>query len=100
MGKSEVRAPAVFECVAPFTVWRDGIPVTYAAGHKVSENDPIRRSHRDAFAVVTARPVEQATAAPGELRPVSIPTEVQPVASVQPTIQAIEREERVNAQVR
>ncbi len=62
----------IYECVSPFAIWVNGVPVTYVPGpqSRVQEGDPILRTHGYAFAPVT---VEQATAAPGERRPVHIP---------------------------
>lgn len=49
-----------------------GAPITLIAGRTiVDDNDPIYRAHKDMFGPVQARRyrrVEQATAAPGEIR--------------------------------
>ena len=66
---------AVFACVEPFVIFRDGIPDVYAAGREVLGDDPILRTHGHAFVDVAAR-VEAATAAPGERRAVTIPDHV------------------------
>jgi hypothetical protein len=66
---------AVYECVAPFNVWDDGVPVIYAAGRKVYGDDPVLRTHGHAFVNVSDS-IEQATAAPGERRATRMPSGV------------------------
>ena len=71
------RVPAdrrqLFRCINPFSVFRDGIPVVYGGQDEVLEGDPILATHPQYFEPAAERllrrlPVEQATAAPGELR--------------------------------
>lgn len=61
-----------FQCVEPFAVVRNGVPEVYGADRLVLAGDPILRSHPSHFRPVADR-VEQATAAPGEVRPIVIP---------------------------
>lgn len=48
-------SPTVYEVIAPFAVYRNGSPVLYQAGRQVLGDDPILKTHRDAFTDVTAR---------------------------------------------
>lgn len=71
------RAPLdrrqLYRCIAPFSVFRGGIPVVFGGQDEVLEDDPILQTHAHHFEPAADRvtrrlPVEQATAAPGELR--------------------------------
>lgn len=72
-------------CTESFTIWRDGAPVAFVAGQLVEDKHPILKTHRHLFAEPEAasgqevarqlKPVEQATADPGELRTLTPPTE-------------------------
>lgn len=69
----------LYECVEPFTpATRKGeAPQVFGIGRKVFGDDPILRTHR-AFFVRAEDRVEQATAAPGERRNVTIPEPPEP----------------------
>jgi hypothetical protein len=63
----------IFRCVAPFAIYRNGVPVVFSDGYEVMGSDPILRTHREHFQpaverILRRQAVEQATAAPGELR--------------------------------
>jgi hypothetical protein len=71
-------ASATYRCISPFAVYRDGVPEVYATGEEVLEGDPVLKTHAAMFEPSSARlvrraPVEQATAAPGELRAPVVP---------------------------
>jgi hypothetical protein len=65
-------------CTESFTIWRDGAPVAFVNGQLVEDKHPILKTHKHLFAELEAsagqappaqlKPVEQATAAPGETR--------------------------------
>lgn len=66
-----------------FSVWVDGAPVVYAGGVLVADDDPILKTHGHLFADADTftRPrsgPEEATAAPGEQRVRTTPTEPPP----------------------
>lgn len=73
-------------CTESFTIWRDGAPVAFTAGQLVDDRHPILKSHKHLFGELeassghappsTLRPVEQATAAPGENRTLTPPAAV------------------------
>ncbi|MFF7067304.1 hypothetical protein [Streptomyces pseudovenezuelae] len=72
-------------CTESFTIWRDGAPVGFVAGQLVEDKHPILKTHGHLFAepVATAgqaaaplKPVEEATANPGEQRTLTPPTTV------------------------
>jgi hypothetical protein len=72
-------------CSESFTIWRDGAPVAFVAGQLVDDKHPILKTHGHLFAEpeataappappqVKARPAEQATNDPGELRTLTPP---------------------------
>jgi hypothetical protein len=70
-------------CTESFTIWRDGAPVAFAAGQLVDDKHPILKTHKHLFAEPEAstgqappaqlKPVEQATADPGEPRTLTPP---------------------------
>lgn len=67
--KSERR---IYAALAPFSTVIDGVPITFdETGPFVVEDDPVYRNNQDKFQPVEIREyrrVEQATAAPGEVR--------------------------------
>lgn len=79
---------AIKRCTEGFTIWdKSGAPVSFAAGQLVDEKHPILKTHRHLFddpatvarpapAELKAKPVEEATANPGEQRNLTPPTEV------------------------
>lgn len=78
---------AIKRCSESFTIWRDGAPVAFQAGQLVDEKHPILKTHGHLFAdpatvdssgpfELKAKPVEEATAAPGEQRALTPPTAV------------------------
>ncbi|MDH6435607.1 hypothetical protein M2158_004084 [Streptomyces sp. SAI-144] len=78
---------AIKRCSESFTIWRDGAPVAFVAGQLIDEKHPILKTHghlfddpatvpRPAPAELTATPVEEATANPGEQRNLTPPTAV------------------------
>lgn len=70
-------------CTESFTIWRDGAPVAFVVGQLVDDKHPILKTHKHLFAEPEAssgqappaqlRPVEQATADPGENRTLTPP---------------------------
>ena len=68
-------------CDMSFTIWRDGAPVAFVQGQLVDDKDPILKTHRHLFSEPSPapagpfvlRPVEQATAGPGEARTLTPP---------------------------
>lgn len=78
---------AIKRCNESFTIWRDGAPVAFAAGQLVDDKHPILKSHGHLFgdpetasrpapaAAMRAQAAEQTTAAPGELRTLTPPTQ-------------------------
>lgn len=65
----------VYRCIEPFVTFRGGVPLVFSDGEEVLDDDPILLSCGRNFEPVsdrvlrrTGRRVEQATAAPGELR--------------------------------
>lgn len=46
----------------------DGVPITLNAGVIRNADDPVAQKYKQFFKPMTSRPVEQATAAPGEKR--------------------------------
>jgi hypothetical protein len=70
-------------CTESFTIWRDGAPVAFVAGQLVEDKHPILKTHKHLFAEPEAsagqapptqlKPVEQATADPGEPRALTPP---------------------------
>jgi len=76
----------VQRCVQPFVIWPAGAPVAYTAGRLVEDSDPILKTHRHHFEAVeavarrntAAARVEAASAAPGELRSVTLPAQSGP----------------------
>lgn len=64
-------------CKESFAIWIGGVPRVVSAGEVVANNDPVVSGRPSAFEDVEAAfardalKVEQATAAPGELRTVS-----------------------------
>jgi hypothetical protein len=82
---------AIKRCSESFTIWRDGAPVAFVAGQLVDDKHPILKTHGHLFAdpeatprtapPVQLKPVEEATANPGEQRTLTPPapaTEVTP----------------------
>lgn len=69
----------VYRCKAPFAYFVERLPRSVAAGVLVSATDPAYKANPDAFESVTLhveakrQRVEQATAAPGEVRSTPIP---------------------------
>ena len=85
----------MYRCVEPFATFRDGIPEVYGATAEVLEGDPILKSHRAHFEPVSDRVlrrarVEQATAAPGELRSPVVPVASAPVVVVPDVVKEYE----------
>lgn len=69
-------------CTESFTIWRDGAPVAFTAGQLVDDKHPILKSHKHLFeepsgsrpaSAFTLKPVEQATADPGQQRSLTPP---------------------------
>ncbi|MEU5077100.1 hypothetical protein AB0G76_36960 [Streptomyces asoensis] len=70
-------------CNESFTIWRDGAPVAFTAGQLVDDKHPILKTHKHLFGELeassghaqpsTLRPVEQATADPGQPRSLTPP---------------------------
>lgn len=70
-------------CTESFTIWRDGAPVGFVAGQLVDDKHPILKTHKHLFAEPEAisgqevarqlKPVEQASADPGEQRTLTPP---------------------------
>lgn len=70
-------------CTESFTIWRDGAPVAFTAGQLVDDKHPILKTHKHLFGELeassghappaTLKPVEQATADPGETRTLTPP---------------------------
>jgi hypothetical protein len=70
-------------CTESFTIWRDGAPVAFVAGQLLDDKHPILKTHKHLFADPQAsdgqappaqlKPVEQATADPGEQRTLTPP---------------------------
>lgn len=70
-------------CTESFTIWRDGAPVGFTVGQLVDDKHPILKSHKHLFGELeassghappsTLRPVEQATADPGQVRTLTPP---------------------------
>lgn len=73
MPKGKQSKPVAYRCLEPFAYYGStGVPRYYTAGQVVAATDPIIKTHRHAFtdAFPEDDPVEQATQAPGERRPV------------------------------
>ncbi|MEH0578992.1 hypothetical protein QBA54_31985 [Streptomyces sp. B21-108] len=78
---------AIKRCTESFTIWRDGAPVAFVAGQLVDDKHPILKSHGHLFSdpetaarpalAPTLKPVEQATADPGEQRALTPPAPAQ-----------------------
>lgn len=72
MSRSASRSdqPELYRCIEPFSVFRNGVPLVFNGNTEVLGDDPILKTHRSHFepAANRLRAVEQATAAPGELR--------------------------------
>lgn len=49
------NSQSIYEVSAPFAVYREGLPVIYPAGRQVFGDDPILKTHGDAFTDVTHR---------------------------------------------
>jgi hypothetical protein len=65
----------LYKVTSPFAVFdRNGAPRHYTVGQVVAADDPILRTHGGAFTEVVPHGVEQATAAPGEVRNVTPPS--------------------------
>lgn len=76
MARREEQQRQLYRCTNPFAVVRAGVPEVYGADAEVLDDDPILKTHRDHFEPAAARAlrrsrVEQATAAPNELRRVT-----------------------------
>lgn len=76
MARPREEQRQLFRCTNPFSVFRRGIPEVYGAGEEVLDDNPILKTHRDHFEPAAERVlrrtrVEQATAAPNELRRVT-----------------------------
>jgi hypothetical protein len=72
----DARSRTVYRCTEAFAIYKDGAPLVFTDGQEVLEGDPILKSHRQHFEtsesrVMRTRQIEQATAAPGELRTVT-----------------------------
>lgn len=68
---------ATLRCKAPFAVFIGGVPRVVGAGELVDTSDPVVEGRDDMFELVDTfmsrhRPVEQATAAPGEARSLTV----------------------------
>lgn len=66
----------LYRCVHPFSVFQGKVPTVYGAGEEVLDDNPILKTHRSHFEpaadrVLRRTRVEQATAAPNELRRVT-----------------------------
>jgi hypothetical protein len=69
----------LWRCTSSFAVFHGGVPTVYGEGQEVLDDDPILTTHRSYFEPATAQfarrsAVEQATAAPGEIRPAAMTT--------------------------
>lgn len=70
----EVHQP-LWRCTESFMIpGANGVPEVFAEGDEILDSDPILKTHRHMFEPAAARvlrrsPVEQTTAAPGEVRP-------------------------------
>lgn len=71
----------VQRCVEAFTIWRDGVPITFTPGQLIEDKHPILKTHRHLFQDVAtaaqpraAQRMEDTTAAPGEQRNLTPPT--------------------------
>lgn len=74
---------AIYRCTEAFAVFRNGAPVVFPHGFEVLGSDPILRTHLTHFqpavdAILRRTAVEQATAAPGELRAPVLPPATAP----------------------
>jgi hypothetical protein len=72
----DTRNRTVYVCVDGFSpaAPAGAAPVAFRPGQQVMDDDPILKTHRQFF-VPAADRVEQATAAPGERRPIVPPTD-------------------------
>lgn len=74
-------------CTESFTIWRGGAPLAFTAGQLVDDKHPILKTHKHLFADpdaatgqasdFTLKPVEQATADPGEPRALTPPVQAE-----------------------
>jgi hypothetical protein len=75
---------AIYRCTEAFAIFRNGAPVVFPHDYEVLGSDPILRTHLAHFqpaaeAILRRRTaVEQATAAPGELRAPVLPPATAP----------------------
>lgn len=75
---ARVEPSEIYRCVEAFAIFRGGVPAVYSDGFEVLGSDPILRTHRAHFQPATdqilrRQSVEQATAAPGEMRSITSP---------------------------
>lgn len=76
MARQREEQRQLYRCVNPFSVFRGQVPEVYGAGEEILDDNPILKTHPDHFEPATDRVlrrtrVEQATAAPNELRRIS-----------------------------
>jgi hypothetical protein len=92
----------LYECVEPFSIWRNGIPEVYGAGRMVLAGDPILRTENRTKFIPAADRVEAMSASPGEVRAITIPIPPETQPSTVVPVEPIETvtEEIPDAQVR
>ncbi|MFE2046365.1 hypothetical protein ACFXAZ_36685 [Streptomyces sp. NPDC059477] len=81
-------------CTESFSIWRDGAPLAFVAGQLVDDKHPILKTHSHLFTQPQAtvhraavlRPVEQATADPGERRDLAPPADPAAGAPFDPAV--------------
>lgn len=88
MSTSSPSTPGIVRCREAFAFWPDGNPRSVTPGMLLSADDPAVKHNPGAFdavddhvARIADQRVEQATAAPGEIRSVDVPAEDDPPAS-------------------
>lgn len=74
----------VQRCVEAFTVWRDGVPITFTAGQLLEDKHPILKTHQHLFQDVAtaaqprqAQRIEAAVDDPGTARSLTPPATTQ-----------------------
>ncbi|WP_051362651.1 hypothetical protein [Amycolatopsis thermoflava] len=77
---------AIKRCISAFSVFTDGVPRVVPGGALIDDSDPVYKGRESYFEAVETgvkrdRPVETATAAPGELRQTDTPRRGRPPGS-------------------